>query len=143
MGNDLVITDLITIPAHELEITTSRAGGPGGQHVNKTSSRITIYWNLLTTHALSDEEKERAQLILANRLTTDGYLIVHNSATRSQLENKRRALKALADLVRKALHIPKKRTKTAVSKQAQEKRLHKKARRSDIKKMRSKKIAYD
>jgi ribosome-associated protein len=143
MSNDVTITETITIPAHELEIVTSRAGGPGGQHVNKTSSRITVYWSLLTTQALSAQEKERAQLALANRLTTEGYLIIHNSSTRSQLENKRRALKALADLVRKALYVPKKRTKTAVSKQAKETRLRTKARRSDIKKTRSKKIVYD
>jgi ribosome-associated protein len=143
MANDLVVTDTITIPAQELEITTSRAGGPGGQHVNKTSSRITVYWNLLATQVLSNEEKERARVVLANRLTTDGYLIVHNSATRSQLENKRRALTALAELILKGLYIPKKRTKTRVSRGAQETRLHTKARRSDIKKMRSKKIEGD
>ncbi len=138
MSIDVAVTETITIPAHELTITTSRSGGAGGQHVNKTNSRITVSWHVATTQALSPEQKERALTTLANQLTTDGCIIVHNSTTRSQFENKRRALAALAAIVRKALYIPKKRTKTTASKQTQEKRLRKKARHSEIKKMRKK-----
>ena len=59
MKNDLSIKNGIIIPEHELEITTSRAGGPGGQHVNKTSTRITVRWNVKNTNALNPEQKER------------------------------------------------------------------------------------
>ena len=57
MEKDLPIKNSIVIPEHELEITASRSGGPGGQHVNKTSSRITVRWNVRTTTVLDDETK--------------------------------------------------------------------------------------
>jgi len=141
--NDLFIQDTIIIPEHELEITTSRSGGPGGQHVNKTESRITIRWNVKNTNALNEVQKLRVLENLASQLTADGDLIVHNSASRSQQQNKEMALKNVADKVRKALHVPKKRMKTRVSKATKEKRLESKSHRGVIKRMRSKKIQYD
>ena len=56
---DLAVKNGVVIPEHELEITASRSGGPGGQHVNKTSTRITVRWNVRKTSALSDEQKEQ------------------------------------------------------------------------------------
>lgn len=140
MKNDLSIKNGIIIPEHELEITTSRAGGPGGQHVNKTSTRITVRWNVKNTNALNPEQKERVLQKLASQLTIEGDLIIHNSASRSQEQNKRMALARLAQEVRNALHIPKKRMATKISKGVKESRLHEKSRRSFIKKMRSKRI---
>jgi len=140
MKNDLPIKDDIVIPDHELEITTSRAGGPGGQHVNKTSTRITVRWNAKNTSALNDEQKARVLQKLEARLTTDGDLIIHNSASRSQQHNKKMALQHLANEIRNALHIPKKRMATRVSQTKKESRLYEKAHRGIIKKMRSKKI---
>jgi ribosome-associated protein len=133
----------IVIPEHELEITASRSGGPGGQHVNKTNSRITIRWNVKNTHVLNEEQKERVLQKLQSRLTSDGDLIVHNSASRSQLQNKQLALAQLAQEVRQALHVPKKRMATKISKSVKETRLQTKTHRSTLKKMRSKKITYD
>lgn len=143
MENDLPIKNGIVIPSHELEITASRAGGPGGQHVNKTSTRITIRWNVPKTMALNDEQKERVLQKLQTRLTKDGDLIVHNSASRSQQQNKEMALARLAQEVRQALHVPKKRMATHVSKAKKEARLYAKTHRGSIKKMRSKKIQED
>lgn len=143
MKHDIAIKNGIVIPDHEIEIATSRAGGPGGQHVNKTSTRITVRWNVKNTAALSDELKERVLQNLQSKLTTDGDLIIHNSASRSQLQNKQMALNQLAQEIRKALFVPKKRMKTKVSKSVKESRLQTKNQRSTIKKMRSKKIAYD
>lgn len=88
MKNDLPIKNGILIPENELEITTSRASGAGGQHVNKTNTRITVRWNVKNTTALSDEQKERVIERLQSQLTTDGELIVHNSESRSQQQNK-------------------------------------------------------
>lgn len=143
MKYDLPIKNGIIIPAHELEITASRAGGPGGQHVNKTSTRITVRWNARNTNALHDEQKERMLQKLQPHLTSDGDLIIHNSSSRSQHQNKEMALARLAQEIRNALYVPKKRMATHVSKNAQEARLHAKTHRSSIKKLRSKKIHED
>lgn len=140
MKEDVPIKNGIVIPAHELEITSSRAGGPGGQHVNKTSTRISIRWNVKTTSALNDEQKERVLQKLQSHLTTEGDFIIHSSESRSQLQNKKIALQHLAEQIRKALIIPKKRVATKVSKTAKEKRLKVKTERSKIKQLRSKKF---
>lgn len=139
MKNDLFIKNNITIPEHELEITSSRAGGPGGQHVNKTNTKITIRWNVKTTSVLTEEQKERVIAKLQSQLTTEGDLIIYNNESRSQQQNKKLALAHLAQQIRQALYIPKKRIKTRVSKSTKEARLKAKSYRSEIKKMRSKK----
>lgn len=143
MSYDVPVKNGLVIPEYELEITTSRAGGPGGQHVNKTDTRITVRWNVKTTTVLTDEQKNRVLLNLASRLTEDGDLIIHNNETRSQVQNKKLALDQLAREVRKALHVPKKRMKTHISKSAKESRLQAKAHRGTIKQMRSKKLQDD
>lgn len=136
MNYDVPIKNGIVIPEHELEITTSRSGGAGGQHVNKTDTRITIRWNVKNTRALTDEQKSLVLQNLQARLTTEGELIIHNSASRSQQQNKEMALSQLAKTVRKALYVPKKRMKTRVPKEVKEARLREKSHRSMIKKLR-------
>lgn len=143
MKNDLLLKNGIVIPGHEFEITTSRAGGPGGQHVNKTDTRITVRWNVNNTRALEEYQKERIIEKLQARLTSEGDLIVHNSASRSQLQNKKLAFAQLAREINKALYVPKKRMATGPSKSVKEARLQEKAHKSTIKKMRSKKNYED
>jgi ribosome-associated protein len=143
MKNDLYIKNGITIPAHEIEITASRSGGAGGQHVNKTSTRITVRWNVKHTSALHDEQKARVLQNLAHRLTSEGDLIIHNSESRSQQLNKKMALSQLVHVIRAALYVPKKRTATKISTSVKESRLRTKSKRSEVKKMRSKKIEED
>lgn len=140
MKEDLFVKNGITIPTHELEITASRAGGPGGQHVNKTSTRISVRWNLRESSALTDAQKKRAAEKLGDQLTSEGELVVHNSLSRSQLQNKKAALSDLAEKVRKALHVPKKRKKTRTPAGVKEARLKAKKRRGEVKKMRSQKF---
>ena len=141
MKDDLFIKNGITIPENELEITASRSSGAGGQHVNKSDTRISIRWNIKTTRALTDEQKQLLEEKLRSRISEDGDLIVHNSESRSQQQNKKNALHNLAALIRNGLHIPKKRIATKISKALKESRLKTKSHHSDIKKMR-KKIDY-
>lgn len=143
MKYNLPVHNGITVPENELEITTSRSGGAGGQHVNKTNSRITVRWNIATTTALTDEQKQRVLEKLRHRLTENNELIIHHSSSRSQQQNKLLALKQLAHELQRALHVPKKRTKTRISAATKEARLHKKSERSALKKLRSKKHFSD
>jgi len=143
MKNDVFVKDGFIIPESELEITTSRAGGPGGQHVNKTDTKITLRWNVPNTTVFDEELKARIMQNLQSRLTTEGDFIIQNSASRSQQQNRKNALDQLAHEIRKALYVPKKRMKTNVSKSAKEARLRQKTHRGEIKKARSAKIHYD
>lgn len=137
---DIYIQNGIIIPVNELEITASRSGGAGGQHVNRTDTRITIRWNIKQTQALDDIQKAHVLQNLQNRLTDNGDIIIHSSTSRSQQQNKEDALIRLAQTISKALHVPKKRKTTHISKASKELRLQKKIHRSTIKKMRSKKF---
>ncbi len=143
MKDDLPIKNGIVIPGHELEVTASRAGGPGGQHVNKASTRITLRWNLSGTGALNDEQKKRVLERLRAEVTSDGDILVYSGVSRSQQQNKKMALANLAQKVRKALHVPKKRMPTKASKKVKEARLQVKKQRGALKKMRSKKFQND
>jgi ribosome-associated protein len=143
MKNDLFIKNGLTIPEHELVIATSRSGGSGGQHVNKTETRITVRWNIKSSSALTDEQKNYLLEKLQSQLTDDGDIVVHNSESRSQQQNKKNALNNLAAIIRNGLHVPKKRIATKVSKTLKEARLKSKAHRGKIKEMRSKKFNLD
>jgi len=143
MKDDLPIKNGIVIPGYEIEVTASRSGGPGGQHVNKADTRITVRWNVKETGALDEKQKERVLKNLQARLTSGGDLIIHHSSSRSQAQNKKNALASLAREVRKALYVPKKRMATRISKEVKESRLRAKKHRSKIKKMRSKPIKDD
>lgn len=136
MKNDVPIKNGIVVPEHEIKITVSRAGGPGGQHVNKTATKVTVRWNAKNTGALTEEQKMRVLQNLGSRLTDGGDLIIHCSASRSQQHNKKLALDQFAKIVQKALFVPKKRMKTRVPKVIQEARLQEKKRRSTLKKLR-------
>lgn len=138
MKEDIVVKNGIIIPAHELEITASRSGGAGGQHVNKTSTRITLRWNIPRTQALDEQQKQRVFTKLQSELTTEGDLIIHSSTYRSQQQNRKAALDILAQKIRNALHVPKKRMKSKLPQQAKEVRLEKKKKHSEVKKMRRK-----
>lgn len=143
MKHSLPIKNGISIPEHELEISTSRSGGAGGQHVNKTNSRVTVRWNVRSTSALNDEQKERVLQKLSTRITGDGDLIVHHSSSRSQQQNRQLALEQLRRDLERALHVPKKRTATRISAGTKQARLATKSRRGEIKKLRGKKYHGD
>jgi ribosome-associated protein len=134
--NLLHVNDALSIPRGELDIRVSRASGAGGQHVNKTSSRVEIFWNVRSSRALSDEQRARLIERLASRLTTDGSIRVVASDLRSQSRNRDLAEERLAEMVRRALVVPKKRRPTRPSKASKEARLEDKKRRSHKKRER-------
>ena len=109
----LAVTARLSIPADELSIRASRAGGPGGQHVNTASTRIEVTWDIPRSRCLTDAQRERLLARLATRVDTTGTLRVVSAETRSQQQNRERALLRLADIIREALVVPKVRRPTA------------------------------
>ncbi len=123
----------VAIPAAELEIRATRAGGPGGQHVNTSSTRVEVTWRAATTAALGDADRARLLERLASRLDSVGTLRVVAADTRSQAQNRALALERLAALVRQALVVPKVRRPTKPTRAAKERRLTEKKRRGERK----------
>jgi ribosome-associated protein len=137
--NLLQINEGLSIPRGELDVRVSRASGAGGQHVNKTSSRVEIFWNVQASRALSDDQRARLLERLASRLTTEGSIRVVASDMRSQSRNRDLAEERLADMVRRALVIPRKRRPTRPTKASKEARLEGKKRQSHKKQQRQNK----
>ena len=121
--SDLFVTPRLTIPAGELEISFARSGGPGGQNVNKVSSKVDLRWNPGTSAALGEDDRAWLLQKLRSRLTTDGTLIVTSTATRDQITNRADAMSKLALIVAAALDRPKPRKPTKPSKGAKRRRL--------------------
>ena len=131
MSSDVIVVDPShAIPRYELLVKATRSGGPGGQHVNTSSSRIEIRWNPGESSALTPDEKVRVAQRLASRLDGDGWIRIAASDTRSQRQNRLLAEQRLASLVARALHVRKKRVKTAPTASSREERLRVKKLRS-------------
>ena len=124
----ILIRPGIRVPRHELTFRATRSGGPGGQHVNKTSSRVELTWSVPTTAALGPELRARALERLAPRLDGEGVLRIVSDRTRSQLQNKEDATERFAEILAAALTIPKKRRPTKLSKAVKARRLDAKKR---------------
>ncbi|HET7041612.1 MAG TPA: alternative ribosome rescue aminoacyl-tRNA hydrolase ArfB [Gemmatimonadales bacterium] len=118
----------VAIPRSELTYRATRSGGPGGQHVNKTASRVEVTWTPATSQGLTPDQRERIIDRLANRLDTTGTLRLVSDRTRSQLQNKEDVTERLAELLRAALTPRKVRRPTKVSKTVKARRLETKRR---------------
>jgi ribosome-associated protein len=127
---DLRIHARLVIPGAELAEAASRAGGPGGQHVNKSNTRVTLRWDVATSEALSPAQRRRLRARLASRLTRGGVLVVHAGGARSRARNREAARERLAELVRDALRQSPRRVATRPGRGAVERRLAEKKRRS-------------
>lgn len=135
-GDSLRITETVAIPRSELTIRATRSGGPGGQHVNTSSTRIEITWDVTRTRALSEDERARVVGRLGARVSDEGVVRVVASDSRSQRQNRERAEARLADLIRRALAVRKARKRTRIPRAAVEARLEGKRRQGERKRQR-------
>ena len=121
------------IPLDELRFRTARSGGPGGQHVNKTSTKVEVLWNGARSTCLTDDERERLLAKLSTRIDARGVLRVTSTDSRSQLQNRETAIERINETVRTALRVPKPRRKTRPPKRAVEARLAEKKKKAEKK----------
>jgi len=121
------------IPGHELEELASRAGGPGGQHVNTSSTRVSLRWNLRESEGLDAEARSRLMDRLRGRVSRAGVLVVHADRHRSRRRNLEEAHDRLFELVRTALYQAPPRRPTRPGRGAVERRLDAKRRKSQKK----------
>jgi len=132
-AQDLRVNDRVVIPADELHETASRSSGPGGQHVNRRNTRVTLRWNVRDSCALEPAQRTRLLRRLAARLTRRFHLVVHASRHRSRARNRELARQRLAQLVAEALAKRRTRVATAPSRSVRQRALEAKRRRGALK----------
>ncbi|MFP6563397.1 MAG: alternative ribosome rescue aminoacyl-tRNA hydrolase ArfB [Myxococcota bacterium] len=133
---DLEVRRDVVIPASELRETASRSSGPGGQHVNKSNTRVTLRWNLEQSVAVGSVRRDRLRRRLRKRLTLSGDILVHVGRHRSRARNRELARERLAELIREALTAPRRRKATRPSKAARARGAEAKRRSSARKQLR-------
>jgi ribosome-associated protein len=121
-----------------IEERFARSGGPGGQHVNKTSTQVQLLFDVDGCDAFTETEKRRIRRRLENRIARDGRLRVTSQAERSQARNREAAEARLLQLLRQALHVPKRRKPTKPTAGSRERRLRAKRERGETKRLRQK-----
>lgn len=132
----IAVTRSISIDSEELEESFTRAGGPGGQHVNTTDSAVLLRFDVGNSPNLPLVVKNRLAVLAGSRLTRDGVLVLRSEGARSQLLNRQEVRDRLIELIREATIIPKKRKPTRPSKAAKAKRMDGKTKRSTVKSLR-------
>lgn len=135
-ADGLTVAPGVHIPAAELQVSAISGGGPGGQHVNKSATRVAVQWNVRTTRALRDDQRERVLLKLASRLDSEGMIRIVGGEFRSQQQNRRAAFERLQQLVARALVVPRPRKATRPTFGSVQERLSTKRQRSQTKQQR-------
>ncbi|HXG45973.1 MAG TPA: alternative ribosome rescue aminoacyl-tRNA hydrolase ArfB [Gemmatimonadales bacterium] len=134
----IVVSPRLAIPLDEIEFRATRAGGPGGQHVNRSATRVELWWNLAGSPSLTEEDRTWLRTRLRPRLTAEGMLRLVSDASRSQTRNKAAALERFRALLAQALVRPRPRRRTRPPRSAHERRLAGKRARSERKRERRK-----
>lgn len=138
----LEVTPTLVIPDTDLSFAFVRASGPGGQNVNKVSSAVQLRFDMQGSTALSDPVKSRLRALAGRRVTDDGAILIIARNQRSQDHNRREALERLAELIQRALVVPKTRRATKPTRASRERRLDTKSRQQQAK-QRRKKVRWD
>lgn len=136
-GSSIAVNSHLSIPRHEVKFRASRAGGPGGQHVNTSSTRVELVWNVRRSRSLTPEQRSRLEEKLDTRMDADGNVRIVASAFRSQSRNRDDAEARLGALLRRALAVARTRKPTRPHRAAVEKRLRSKKMESQRKRERS------
>lgn len=129
----LVISPQVAIPDDELEFQYARSGGPGGQNVNKVSSKALLRFAVLTSPSLPAEVRERFRVRYGSRLTTSGEVLIASQRFRDQKRNADDCREKLAEMLQAVLRPPRARRKTRPTAASRERRLEQKKRRSGVK----------
>ncbi len=130
------ITPSLSIDEDEISWRAARASGPGGQHVNKTSTAVELRFDIRASPNLPGDVKQRLETLAGSRATQDGILVLFAQGYRSQEMNRQDVLERLIDLIRRAAHRPKHRRPTKPTYASKLKRLDTKTRRSGVKNLR-------
>lgn len=136
-SNAVPITNSLSIPMEELRFRFARAGGPGGQHVNRTATQVELLFDVAHSPSLSDEQRARILAGLAGRIDREGVLHIQSRGTRSQLRNREEAIARFQALLRRVLQKRRPRRPTQPTAAARQRRLEAKARRSEKKRRRA------
>jgi len=123
----------LVLPESELQVRRTRSSGPGGQHVNKVATRVELEFDVAASSVLSPQEKERVLAKLANRASAEGVVRVVAQDERSQSRNEAAARRRLADLLSRALALPRVRRPTAPTRASRRARLDRKRHQAKIK----------
>ncbi|NLF13212.1 MAG: aminoacyl-tRNA hydrolase [Anaerolineaceae bacterium] len=135
-GEIIAVDDRVQIPLSELEFRFSRSSGPGGQHVQKSSTRVELLFDVARSPSLDDEQRARVLSRLSGYVDSDGVLHVVSQSERSQWRNRQEVVERFQELMRRALARRKRRRATRPTAASREQRLEQKKRRGQIKRHR-------
>lgn len=138
MQDRIRITPNLEIPTSELQLRFSRSSGPGGQKVNKTATRVELYFDVANSPSLTNEQRARLLDNLQDQLEADGTLRLAASGYASQWRNRQAAIERLREVLARGLRVPKRRIATRPTRASVERRLDRKRQRAETKRRRRK-----